>query len=160
MVADTLAESGLDPASLILEITETTIMEDSEMTRERLVGLKALGVRLAIDDFGTGYSSLSYLRQLPVDVLKVDKTFVDGIVAGGQAFALARVIVSIGQTLDLDTVAEGVELSSQALALREMGCEIAQGFHFAKPMAAADVADLLAEPHCVPPEPLALRATA
>jgi predicted signal transduction protein with EAL and GGDEF domain len=93
-------------------------MEDSEAAFQRLESLKALGVRLAIDDFGTGYSSLNCLRRLPVDVLKVDKSFVDGIVGGGQAFALARVIVSIGQTLQLDAVAEGVEMSAQAAALR------------------------------------------
>ena len=143
LVAEALANAGLDAGSLTLEITESTIMEDSEAALERLESLKALGVRLAIDDFGTGYSSLSYLRRLPVDVLKVDKSFVDGIVGGGQAFALARVIVSIGQTLQLDTVAEGVEMSAQAAALRRMGCEVAQGFHFARPMVADDVAALL-----------------
>jgi EAL domain-containing protein (putative c-di-GMP-specific phosphodiesterase class I) len=142
-VAEALANARLDAQSLTLEITESTIMEDSEAALERLESLKALGVRLAIDDFGTGYSSLSYLRRLPVDVLKVDKSFVDGIVGGGQAFALARVIVSIGQTLQLDTVAEGVEMSAQAAALRRMGCEVAQGFHFARPMVADDISRLL-----------------
>jgi EAL domain-containing protein (putative c-di-GMP-specific phosphodiesterase class I) len=143
LVAEALAEAGLDAKSLTLEITESTIMEDSEAALERLESLKALGVRLAIDDFGTGYSSLSYLRRLPVDVLKVDKSFIDGIVGGGQAFALARVIVSIGQTLQLDTVAEGVELPAQATALKRMGCEVAQGFHFARPMVASEIASLL-----------------
>lgn len=142
-VAEALAKAGLDANSLTLEITESTIMEDSEAALERLESLKALGVRLAIDDFGTGYSSLSYLRRLPVDILKVDKSFVDGIVGGGQAYALARVIVSIGQTLQLDMVAEGVEMSAQAAALRRMGCEVAQGFHFARPMAADDISRLL-----------------
>ncbi len=143
-VVDALTKASLPAQSLILEITESTIMEDSEAALDRLKSLKAVGVRLAIDDFGTGYSSLSYLRRLPVDVLKVDKSFVDGIVGGGQAFALARVIVSIGQTLELDTVAEGVELSAQAAALQRMGCEVAQGFHFARPMLPDDITDLLA----------------
>ena len=142
-VAAALSSSGLAPATLVLEITESVVMEDSEASLQRLLELKALGVRIAIDDFGTGYSSLSYLRRLPVDVLKVDKSFVDGIAAGGQAFALTRVIVHMGQTLGLQTVAEGVELPSQVAALRRMGCEQAQGFHFARPMAAADAADLL-----------------
>jgi diguanylate cyclase (GGDEF)-like protein/PAS domain S-box-containing protein len=142
-VIEALASAGLDASSLTLEITESTIMEDTDAAFQRLESLKALGVRLAIDDFGTGYSSLSYLRRLPVDVLKVDKSFVDGIVGGGQAFALAQVIVSIGQTLQLDTVAEGVEKSAQAAALRRMGCEVAQGFHFARPMAADDISRLL-----------------
>jgi EAL domain-containing protein (putative c-di-GMP-specific phosphodiesterase class I) len=140
-----LADSGLDPSLLTLEITESTLMEDSEAALGRLESLKAAGLRLAIDDFGTGYSSLSYLRRLPVDVVKVDKSFVDGIVDGGQALALARVIVSIGQTLRLDTVAEGVEHSAQADALKRMGCEVAQGFHFARPMEADDVIALLSK---------------
>jgi EAL domain-containing protein (putative c-di-GMP-specific phosphodiesterase class I) len=128
---------------LVLEITETVMMEDSEASLQRLLELKALGVRLAIDDFGTGYSSLSYLRRLPVDILKVDKSFVDGIVGGGQAFALARVIVRMGQTLNLETVAEGVEVPSQVAALRRMGCAMAQGFLFARPMVAEEATVLL-----------------
>jgi diguanylate cyclase (GGDEF)-like protein/PAS domain S-box-containing protein len=136
-VAEVLARTRLDASRLTLEITESTIMEDSEAALERLRDLKGLGVRIAIDDFGTGYSSLSYLRRLPVDVLKIDKSFVDGVADGGEA--LTRVIVSIGESLRLHTVAEGVELSSQAAALRRMGCEVAQGFHFARPMASNEI---------------------
>jgi diguanylate cyclase (GGDEF)-like protein/PAS domain S-box-containing protein len=142
-VAAALSGAGLPPSSLILEITESVVMEDSEASLRRLGELKALGVRLAIDDFGTGYSSLSYLRRLPVDMIKIDKSFIDGVAAGGDAFALARVIVRMGQTLNLETVAEGVETPSQAAALRRMGCRHAQGFFFARPMATEDVADLL-----------------
>jgi EAL domain-containing protein (putative c-di-GMP-specific phosphodiesterase class I) len=120
------------------------VMEDSEASLRRLQDLKALGVRLAIDDFGTGYSSLSYLRRFPVDTIKIDKSFIDGVAAGGDAFALARVIVRMGQTLNLETVAEGVELPSQAAALRRMGCRQAQGFYFARPMVADDATELLA----------------
>ena len=142
-VVEALANARLDASALTLEITESTIMEDSAAALERLERLKALGIRLAIDDFGTGYSSLSYLRRLPVDILKVDKSFIDGILDGGQAFELARLIVAIGQTLRLDVVAEGVEMPAQALALRRMGCPQAQGFHFARPMVADDVTALL-----------------
>ncbi len=142
-VAGALAASSLDPTALILEITESVIMEDSEAALNRLLELKALGVRLAIDDFGTGYSSLSYLRRLPVDVLKIDKAFVDGIAGGGQGLELARVIVRMARTLNLETIAEGVEQPAQAAALRRMGCDQAQGYHFARPMIVEDASRLL-----------------
>ncbi len=142
-VAQALAVTSLDPSALILEITESVVMEDSEASLNRLLELRALGVRLAIDDFGTGYSSLSYLRRLPVDVLKIDKAFVDGITGGGQGLELARVIVRMAKTLNLETIAEGVEEPSQAAALRRMGCEQAQGFHFARPMVAEEASKLL-----------------
>ena len=106
------------------------------MARQRLVALKALGVRLAIDDFGTGYSALSYLRQFPIDVLKIDKSFVDPIAAGGQPAALAAAIVALGEALSLRTVAEGVESADQAALLEGMGCALAQGYHFSRPVAA------------------------
>jgi diguanylate cyclase (GGDEF)-like protein/PAS domain S-box-containing protein len=139
-VADVLDRTGVDPSLLTLEVTESIIMEDSQVAFQRLVDLKQLGVGLAIDDFGTGYSSLSYLRRLPVDVLKIDKAFVSDILDGGDA--LARVIVSIGDSLSLATIAEGVEEPEQAAVLKEMGCEEAQGYHFARPMAAKDIEDL------------------
>jgi EAL domain-containing protein (putative c-di-GMP-specific phosphodiesterase class I) len=142
-VAAALEGAGLDPSLLVVEITESIAMEDSDEALRRLSDLKELGVRLAIDDFGTGYSSLSYLRRLPVDILKIDKSFVDGIASGGQSLELARMIVGMGRTLHLDTVAEGVELASQAAALRQMGCGQAQGFHFARPMAPDHVTALL-----------------
>jgi len=144
-VAAALAAAGMEPSTLVLEITESIIMEDSEAALRRLRELKALGVRLAIDDFGTGYSSLSYLRRLPVDVLKMDKSFIHGIGSGGDAYALASMIVRMGETLHLEVVAEGVEQSSQAAALRRMGCGLAQGYHFARPMAAADLGVFLAQ---------------
>jgi diguanylate cyclase (GGDEF)-like protein/PAS domain S-box-containing protein len=142
-VADALAATSLDPSTLILEITESVVMEDSDEALNRLLELKALGVHLAIDDFGIGYSSLSYLRRLPVDVLKIDKSFVDGIVGGGQGFELARVIVRMARTLNLQTIAEGVEEPAQAAALRQMGCEQAQGYHFARPMVPEEALELL-----------------
>ena len=142
-VRGALSAAGLDPGVLIVEITESVVMDDSDATLARLRELKALGVRLAIDDFGTGYSSLSYLRRLPIDVLKVDKSFIDGVADGGDALELARVIVRMGRTLHLDTVAEGVELPMQATMLLRMGCELGQGFHFARPQPADAIATLL-----------------
>lgn len=142
-VATALAATGLDPSSLIVEITESVVMEDSEAALNRLLQLKALGVRLAIDDFGTGYSSLSYLRDLPVDVLKIDKSFVDGIAAGGQGLELVRVIVRMAKTLHLETIAEGVEHPAQAAALARMGCEQAQGYLFNRPVVPEEATQLL-----------------
>jgi diguanylate cyclase (GGDEF)-like protein len=143
IVGASLAAADLDPTTLILEITESVLMEDSHAALERLRELKALGVRLAIDDFGTGYSSLSYLRRLPVDILKVDKSFIDGITDGSDALALAGAVFRIGKTLRLSTVAEGVEHASQAANLMGIGCDEAQGFHYARPMPASEIGELL-----------------
>jgi diguanylate cyclase (GGDEF)-like protein/PAS domain S-box-containing protein len=142
-VRTALTSSGLPPEALVLEVTESVLMDDSALSLRRLRELKRLGVRLAIDDFGTGYSSLSYLRRLPVDILKVDKSFIHEIEGGGEAFELVRMIVQMGNTLHLNVVAEGVETPAQAAALRQIGCDLAQGFHFARPMVAADVVELI-----------------
>jgi diguanylate cyclase (GGDEF)-like protein/PAS domain S-box-containing protein len=134
-VHDVLAETGLDPAALTLEITEGSLMQDLEQTVSKLRGLKELGVRLAIDDFGTGSSSLGYLRQFPIDLLKIDKSFIDDIVSTGtEGAALVRAIVELAQTLHLDIVAEGIEQTEQVPALRSAGCHVGQGFLFARPM--------------------------
>jgi diguanylate cyclase (GGDEF)-like protein/PAS domain S-box-containing protein len=133
-VGEALAESGLPAAALALEITETAMMTNTDLAVRRLDELKALGVRLALDDFGTGYSSLSYLGRLPVDVLKMDRSFLRD---GGLPDGLANAVVAIGQTLELAVVAEGIEHPEQAEALRELGCYLGQGFHFARPMDAA-----------------------
>ncbi len=129
-----LAVTGLAPERLTLEITESVVMRDTSQTLDQLRALKTLGLRLAVDDFGTGYSSLSYLRQFPVDVLKIDKSFIDGIARGGDAAALARTIVALADTLQLRTVAEGIEDGAQHSALRALGCTLGQGFLFARPM--------------------------
>jgi diguanylate cyclase (GGDEF)-like protein len=142
-VTEALAESGLDPQYLVLEVTESVLMEDTEANIATLGCLKELGVRLAIDDFGTGYSSLSYLRRFPVDLVKIDKSFIDGITGGPEESALARAIISLGQTLRLHTVAEGVEHSAQFDELRELGCPLGQGFHFARPLSAEAIGELL-----------------
>src|SRR4029079_6792323 len=120
-VREALAESVLDAGSLILEITETVMMTDTDLAVQRLEELKALGVRLAMDDFGTGYSSLSYLSKFPVDILKMDRSFLrDG--ATPETAGLATAVVSLGETLNLEVVAEGVELPEQWPTLRDLGC--------------------------------------
>jgi EAL domain-containing protein (putative c-di-GMP-specific phosphodiesterase class I) len=146
-VRDALLASGLPPASLVLEITETAMMHDTEATIEKLHALKALGVRLAIDDFGTGYSSLSYLQRFPVDLLKIDRAFVSTLASDaastGDNGSLAATIVSLAKTLRLRAVAEGVETEEQAAALAALGCELAQGYLFARPADAATIGGML-----------------
>lgn len=136
-VAAALAECELTADRLTLEVTETAVMHDTERAVTTLHALKALGVHIAVDDFGTGYSSLSYLQQFPVDVLKIDKAFVDGVARGGADAALARTIIALGQTRGLRTVAEGVEHEEQRAALATLGCTLAQGYLFARPRDAA-----------------------
>ena len=139
-VQSALHSSGLDPARLTLEITESALVHNSDSMRERLFQLKELGIALAIDDFGTGYSSLSYIQQFPVDVLKIDRSFVEGLGrTGGTDAALARTIIALGASLQLRTVAEGIEVEAQRAILRELGCELGQGFLYARPMAAGEV---------------------
>jgi diguanylate cyclase (GGDEF)-like protein/PAS domain S-box-containing protein len=141
-VRDALEDSGLPPASLTLEITETVMMTDTDLAVQRLKELRALGVRLAMDDFGTGYSSLSYLSRFPVDVLKMDRSFL-AAGASPEASGLATAVVALGQTLSLDVVAEGIEYPEQWATLRELGCGLGQGFYFARPMDADSTLDYL-----------------
>jgi EAL domain-containing protein (putative c-di-GMP-specific phosphodiesterase class I) len=138
-VARVLAETGLPAACLVLEITETVLVHDEEDTIRRMAQLKGLGVRIAIDDFGTGYSSLSYLRRLPVDILKIDKSFVDGVARDPSDRALAEMIVRLAETLGLQTVAEGIEEPSQLDRLKDLRCQLGQGNLFACPLPAADI---------------------
>jgi EAL domain-containing protein (putative c-di-GMP-specific phosphodiesterase class I) len=142
-VATIVAETGFDPTDLVLEITESVVVEGDEQMREALVGLKGLGVRLAIDDFGTGYSSLSSLRELPVDILKIAKPFIDGLGTDGDDGAFAAAIVRLGQTLGLSIIAEGVERTEQLAELLPLRCGMAQGYLFAKPMEGTLFAELL-----------------
>jgi diguanylate cyclase (GGDEF)-like protein len=142
-VAAALASSGLDPASLTLEITESVLVHDTEATITVLSNLKTLGVRLAIDDFGTGYSSLSYLQRFPVDILKIDKSFIDGVANGAEASTVARAITKLGHSLGLETVAEGIEEPEQQAAISAMGCHQGQGYHFARPLDADAITQLL-----------------
>jgi diguanylate cyclase len=133
-VVAALRDTGFPPSNLVLELTEGIMLKEGPETIDRLETLKSLGVQLAIDDFGTGYSSLSYLRRLPVDILKIDKLFVDGIANRDTDSAFASAIIKMADTLHLETVAEGVEDDEQVQKLRELGCLSAQGFHFAKPL--------------------------
>src|SRR4051794_1723470 len=146
-VAAALVDTGLPAAALVLEITETVLMHDTEATISRLADLKALGVRLAVDDFGTGYSSLRYLRRFPIDILKMAKPFVDGLaeVDDEEGRALARAIVDLASSLKLACIAEGIEAGGQAVMLHELGCGMGQGFHFARPMPPRDLEALIAD---------------
>jgi EAL domain-containing protein (putative c-di-GMP-specific phosphodiesterase class I) len=143
-VAHILSVTGLDPQCLILEITESVLVLNVEETVATFRALKALGLRLAIDDFGTGYSSLSYLRQFPVDILKVDRSFVASLDGGTDSIALVRSIVSLSSTLRLDTVAEGIETAEQRQVLRGLGAQHGQGHLFAHAMEPGQLGDLLA----------------
>ena len=138
-----LEESGLAPRDLILEITESALMGDVPKNVAVLRGLKALGVRIAIDDFGTGYSSLSYLERFPVDVLKVDRSFVGRLGRDAKGRALVCAVIDLARALDLDVVAEGVETAEQAEELARLGCEVAQGYHFASPLDPEEVSEFL-----------------
>ena len=140
VVRDMLAETGLQPSQLCFEITESVLMDDVEFSIEALLGLKALGVRLAIDDFGTGYSSLSYLRRFPVDVVKLDRSFVAGLGVDSAATAIVAATVNLCHALGLSVVAEGVETEEQLVALRALRCDRAQGYYWGRPCAGADLA--------------------
>jgi diguanylate cyclase (GGDEF)-like protein len=129
-----LDASGVDPTLIILELTESAIMDDGEAALRRLRGLHDFGVSLALDDFGTGYSSLSYLQTFPIQVLKLDKSFVDPLDRQGQGAVLAGAVVNLGTALGLRTVAEGIEHAEQAEVLTELGCHFGQGYHFGRPM--------------------------
>ena len=141
-VRSALEESGMAPESLVLEITESVMMADTDLAVERLNALKDLGVRLAMDDFGTGYSSLSYLSRFPVDILKMDRSFLQ---AGKADSGLAAAIVSLGETLNLQVVAEGIEMPEQLSSMLSLGCELGQGFLFAKAMPLPSVIEYLGE---------------
>jgi len=139
-VASALAESRLSPGKLWLEITESTLMSTGDVTAGALAALRALGLHLEIDDFGTGYSSLSYLKRLPVETLKVDRTFVDELDCNSDDVAIVRAIVGLGDSLGLAVVGEGVERVEQARALADLGCMIAQGYLFGVPLPASALA--------------------
>jgi predicted signal transduction protein with EAL and GGDEF domain len=134
-VREVLEETGLDPTVLVLEITEGSLMQDAGTTAVKLHQLKELGVHLAIDDFGTGSSSLAYLRQFPIDLLKIDKSFVDQVTTvESEGPALVRAIIELAQTFRLQTIAEGIEQSEQLDELRLAGCQSGQGYLFARPL--------------------------
>jgi diguanylate cyclase (GGDEF)-like protein/PAS domain S-box-containing protein len=136
LVRDVLAaleSSGFEPGNLVIELTESTMMYNTEVNLERFHRLKGLGVKVAIDDFGTGYSSLSYLHRFPIDILKIDRSFINGLTSSDDGPDLARAVIMLGETLGLDTVAEGIELEPQVEALLALGCVAGQGYLFAQP---------------------------
>ena len=128
----------------MIEITESFLADETEAPRVRLQQLRALGVRLAVDDFGTGYSALSYLQRFPIDILKIDRSFVEHARRSSPSLALVRSIVRLGQSLHLDIVAEGIEEAEQAAQLREMGVGAGQGYFFARPLPADRFRELVA----------------
>ena len=134
VVADALSTTGLPARALVIELTESGSIGESEVVGMRLRQLRAMGVRVAIDDFGSGYSSFTYLRRLRVDILKIDKTFVDGLLSGGPGAALVEGMIGLGNSLGLLTVGEGVEEEQQHAALVRLGCTMAQGYLHARPM--------------------------
>ncbi|MGI5241434.1 putative bifunctional diguanylate cyclase/phosphodiesterase [Dactylosporangium sp. CA-139066] len=150
IVGSVLAGTGLPAERLCLEMTESVLMTDTEENLAVLLSLKDIGVKLAIDDFGTGYSSLAYLRRFPVDTLKIDRSFVERLSGAAPDSALARTIVQLGQSLGMATVAEGIEQYAQFRALRRMGCDLAQGYYFSRPLPAAEAGELLRDRAALP----------
>ena len=142
-VARVLEETGLDPARLGLEITENVLITEADSPWNTLDSLKRLGVKLMLDDFGTGYSSLAYLKRFPVDTLKIDRTFVDGLGEEAEDTAIVEAVIGMAKTLELGVVAEGVETLAQAEHLRSLGCDRAQGYYFGRPRPAAETTPLL-----------------
>jgi diguanylate cyclase (GGDEF)-like protein len=143
VVQSALEAGGLPADRLILELTESLLVDHRDSTLHRLEEIKALGVRLAIDDFGTGYSSLAYLRRFPVDIIKIDKSFVDDVVDEPTAAALTHGIIQLGRALSLSTIAEGIEHADQLTSLAGGNCELGQGYYFAEPLTRSDLDDLL-----------------
>jgi EAL domain-containing protein (putative c-di-GMP-specific phosphodiesterase class I) len=144
IVADALAESGLSPTLLTLEITETMLMRDAVSSARRLRALKDLGIRLAIDDFGTGYSSLGYLQQFPIDALKIDRSFIDGLADKPESAALIHSLVQLGKALGIETLAEGIEEQAQLSHLKREECDSGQGYLFARPLSVSALEELIA----------------
>ena len=147
-MAKIIRETGVDPSKLELEVTETAIMDDIELAVQTLTELKKMGIRTAIDDFGTGYSSLSYLRKLPIEVLKIDKSFIDEILISGEDQTLVRGIINMVHALGIEVVAEGVENHSMASLLQEMNCDLVQGYHYCRPIPENEFIELIKNRQC------------
>ncbi len=156
-VTKALSETGLEPSSLTLEITESVLMEDASSSVDSLHRLKDRGVEISVDDFGTGYSSLSYLKRFPVDYIKVDRSFVAELGRGAEGDVIVPAVIDLAHTLGVEAVAEGVETAGQLARLRELGCAMGQGYYFAKPLPSKVIASLLAEGLSLPSQHLAGR---
>jgi EAL domain-containing protein (putative c-di-GMP-specific phosphodiesterase class I) len=145
MVHNILAETGLPPTRLELEITESLLLNDNEQTLQTLHRLRAIGIRISMDDFGTGYSSLSYLRAFPFDKIKIDRSFMRDLDSRGDSLAIIKAVIGLGHSLGMSTTAEGVETEEQLQAVREQGCNEVQGFLFSAPLEPMQVLSLLAK---------------
>jgi EAL domain-containing protein (putative c-di-GMP-specific phosphodiesterase class I) len=150
LISRLLREVRLDPACLSLEITESVMIGNAETLAETLQALKRIGVRLVLDDFGTGYSSFGYLTHLPLDALKIDRSYVDGVGTDARDTAITEAIVAMSHALSLEVIAEGVETPGHVAALRRVGCELAQGYHFSRPASAAAVTAIVDGQHQSP----------
>lgn len=147
-MAKAISRTGIDPAKLELEVTETAIMDDLDLAVSTLMALKQQGIRTAIDDFGTGHSSLSYLRKLPIEILKIDKSFIDEILTSREDRTLVKGIIDMVHALDIEVVAEGVENHQMAELLKNMGCDLVQGYHYCKPISEQEFVELLKTRQC------------
>ena len=143
ILAGALSAAGTDPQHVVLEMTENVLIDDSERAMDILRKIKASGVRLALDDFGTGYSSLSYLRRLPIDIVKIDQSFIADMVRSPAAATIVEAITTLSHMLNLSVIAEGVETKHQHDRVLAIGCESAQGFFYGRPMSASDVSCLI-----------------
>jgi EAL domain-containing protein (putative c-di-GMP-specific phosphodiesterase class I) len=147
-IAALLKQFDIRPSQLELEVTETAIMDDVALAAETLKALKALGIRTAIDDFGTGHSSLSYLRKLPIEILKIDKSFVDEILSSREDRTLVKGIIDMVHALGIEVVAEGVENHEMAMLLNDMKCDLVQGYHYCRPVCEAEFIELIRSQQC------------
>jgi diguanylate cyclase (GGDEF)-like protein len=154
-VTRALAASGIEPSSLCLEITESVLLDEPDTVSETIKGIAHHGVRFALDDFGTGYSSLAYLTRLPIDGLKVDRSFVDELGSSARSTAITTAIVRMAQALSIEVVAEGIETQGQLDTVRDLGCELAQGFYFHRPLPASAITALLGAPTTRPKHSIA-----
>jgi len=147
-VREAVDDAGLDPSTVTMEITETTLMHDTEMTRERLAELRKIGVSLAVDDFGTGYSSLQYVQRFPIDIIKIDRSFVTGLGTNPGDGAVVQSMIELSQRLGVHTVAEGIDRPEQITLLQSLGADLGQGYLFSKPVVASEISALLdSSPH-------------
>jgi EAL domain-containing protein (putative c-di-GMP-specific phosphodiesterase class I) len=142
-VAAMLAATKFEPSNLVLEVTERAMPQDTAAVVQNLYALKALGLRIALDNFGTGYSSLAYLEKLPIDILKIDRSFVDALASDTDKVGLARAIINLAETLGHTTIAGGIESATQVARLRELGCRLGQGYHLGMPKDANGTEELL-----------------
>jgi EAL domain-containing protein (putative c-di-GMP-specific phosphodiesterase class I) len=143
LIAGALADAGLEPYCLELEITESLVMQNPEQAARLLAQLKEMGVQLAMDDFGTGYSSLAYLKRFPVDAIKIDRSFIEGLPGDEEDATITQAVIAMAHSLRLRTIAEGVETAEQLAFLERLGCDEIQGYYFSKPLPFAEIEQLL-----------------